>query len=97
MKASICSLCLAVIAPVLLGASEEPSNSFRIVGEYIGSEAELGEGQNAPASASPVNLDLSTAEIRITYESSLDNGETENRGIGFRSICRWKSRIRGKD
>ena len=77
MKASICSFGLAIIAPVLLGASEETSNSYRIVGEYIGSETELGEGQNVPASTSAVNLDLSTAEIRITYEVSSDNGETE--------------------
>ena len=77
MKGSICSFGLAIIAPVLLGASEEPSNSFRIVGEYIGSETESGEGQNAPASASPINLDLSTAEIRITYEIPGDNGEPE--------------------
>ena len=77
MKATICSFGLAIIAPVLLGASEETSNSYRIVGEYIGSEAEIGEGQDAPASTSAGSLDLSTAEIRITYEVPGDNGETE--------------------
>ena len=77
MKASICSLSLTIIAPVLLGANEEPSNSFRIVGEYIGSETELGEGQNVPTPTSAVNLDLSTAEIRITYEVPSENGESE--------------------
>lgn len=77
MKTSICSIGLAIIAPILLGASEESSNSYRIVGEYIANEAGLEEGQDATISKNANSLDLSTAEIRIIYEIPSDSGETE--------------------
>lgn len=77
MKTSICSIGLAIIAPIWLGASEESSNSYRIVGEYIANEAGLEEGQDATASKNANSLDLSTAEIRIIYEIPSDSGETE--------------------
>lgn len=68
MKTSICSIGLAIIAPILLGASAASSNSYRIVGEYIPNEAGLDEGQDTTASQNANSLDLSTAEIRIIYE-----------------------------
>ncbi|MDE0644708.1 MAG: TlpA disulfide reductase family protein [Gammaproteobacteria bacterium] len=82
MKTSICSIALALIAPILLGASEESSNFYRIVGEYITNEVDLGEGQQATESKNANSLDLSTAEIRIIYEIPLDNGETETVELG---------------
>ncbi|MXX94380.1 MAG: hypothetical protein F4039_09080 [Gammaproteobacteria bacterium] len=77
MKTSICSIALAIIAPILLGANEESLNSYRIVGEYIANEANLGEVQETAGSRNANKIDLSTAEIRIVYEIPLDNGETE--------------------
>ena len=82
MKTSICYFGLAIIAPILLGASEESSNSYRIVGEYIANEANLGEVQETAGSKNANGLDLSTAEIRIIYEIPLDNGETETVELG---------------
>lgn len=78
MKTSICSIALAIIASILLGASEESSNSYRIVGEYVANEVDLSEGQEATtASKNGNSLDLSTAEIRIIKEIPSDSGETE--------------------
>ncbi|MCY3627147.1 MAG: TlpA disulfide reductase family protein [Gammaproteobacteria bacterium] len=82
MKTSICSIALAIIAPILLGASEESSNFYRIVGEYIAQEAGLEEVPDATASKNANSLDLSTVEIRIIYEIPTDNGETETVELG---------------
>lgn len=50
MKTSICAIGLAIIAPILLSACAESSNSCRIVGEYNAIVAGLEEGQDAMTS-----------------------------------------------
>ena len=65
------------MAVAFTGAAQESSKAYRIVGEYIASETESEEGQDATAATKADSLDLSTAAIRVTYEVPSVNGETE--------------------
>ncbi len=68
---------MVFMPPTHIHATENSSNSFKIVGTYIPSEVELDGEEGAAASEAIRSIDLSTAKIRIAYESPTGNGKTE--------------------
>ena len=68
---------VVVMTLVLMGASENNSNTYRIVGQYIAIESDTAEAIDPATAESADAADLSTATILITYEVEDEDGETE--------------------
>lgn len=68
---------IVLMSSTLIQANEDSSKSYKIVGTYIPSEVDLEGEAGGAAPKDARSFDLSTAKIRIAYESLADNGETE--------------------
>ena len=77
MKTLFQALLVIATALVLSGASENSSNAYRIVGQYIAIEPDTKEADNPATSEQSNTADLSTATILITYEVENEDGEVE--------------------
>ena len=77
MKTVFQALLVAATALVLSGASENSSNAYRILGQYIAIEPDTKEAADPATSEQSNTADLSTATILITYEVENEEGEVE--------------------
>lgn len=77
MKAFFRTFLIVAMALALLGANENTSNAYRIVGQYITIEPDATETTPPATAESAESADLSTATILITYEVEKEDGETK--------------------
>lgn len=77
MKALLRAFLVVAMTLALMGASENNSNTYRIVGQYIAIEPDTTEAIDPATAESEESADLSTATILITYEVEEEDGETK--------------------
>ena len=87
-----------VVATVLVlsGASENSSNAYRIVGQYIAMEPDAAESTDPAASGQASSADLANATILITYEVENEDGETETVELASGSFDNGKIAFEGE-